>query len=90
MATHSSILAWEIPRTEEHVRLQSMGSQKSLTQLSDRTTFVECLLSSTMLVYIYHFTQSSWDKAFYYAFFIYVETKGNNEMIIYSSLSDED
>ena len=26
MATHSSILAWRIPRTEEPVRLQSMGS----------------------------------------------------------------
>ena len=28
MATHSSILAWEIPRTEEPGRLQSMGSQR--------------------------------------------------------------
>ena len=28
MATHSSIHAWEIPRTEEPGRLQSMGSQK--------------------------------------------------------------
>ena len=28
MATHSSILAWEIPQTEEHGRLQSIGSQK--------------------------------------------------------------
>ena len=28
MATHSSILAWEIPWTEEPGRLQSMGSQK--------------------------------------------------------------
>ena len=27
MAMHSSILAWEIPRTEEPGRLQSMGSQ---------------------------------------------------------------
>ena len=27
MATHSSILAWKIPRTEESGRLQSMGSQ---------------------------------------------------------------
>ena len=26
MATHSSILAWEIPRTEEPGGLQSMGS----------------------------------------------------------------
>ena len=29
MATHSSILAWEIPWTEEPRGLQSMGSQKS-------------------------------------------------------------
>ena len=29
MATHSSILAWEIPWTEELGRVQSMGSQKS-------------------------------------------------------------
>ena len=28
MATHSSILAWEIPWTEEPGGLQSMGSQK--------------------------------------------------------------
>ena len=28
-ATHSSILAWRIPRTEEPGRLQSMGSQES-------------------------------------------------------------
>ena len=31
MATHSSILAWRIPWTEEPGRLQSMGSQKSWT-----------------------------------------------------------
>ena len=31
MVTHSSILAWEIPWTEEHGGLQSMGSQKSQT-----------------------------------------------------------
>jgi len=35
MATYSSILAWEIPWTEELGWLQSMGSQKSQTQLSD-------------------------------------------------------
>ena len=28
MATHSSILTWEIPWTEEPGRLQSMGSQE--------------------------------------------------------------
>jgi len=28
MVTHSSILAWEIPWTEEPGRLQSMGSQR--------------------------------------------------------------
>ena len=33
MATHSSILAWIIPRTEEPGRLQSMGSQNKLFTL---------------------------------------------------------
>ena len=33
MATHSSILAWRIPWTEEPGRLQSLGSQ-SQTRLS--------------------------------------------------------
>ena len=33
MATHSSILAWEIPWTEEPSGLQSTGSQKSRTRL---------------------------------------------------------
>ena len=28
MATHSSVLAWRIPRTEEPGGLQSMGSQR--------------------------------------------------------------
>ena len=31
MATHSSILAWEMPWTKEAGKLQSMGSQKSQT-----------------------------------------------------------
>ena len=38
MATHCSILAWEIPRTEEPGRLLYMGLQKSWTRLSDSTT----------------------------------------------------
>ena len=33
MATHSSLLAWKIPWTEESGGLQSMGSQKSWTRL---------------------------------------------------------
>ena len=35
MATNSSILAWKIPWMEKPSRLQSMGLQKSQTQLSD-------------------------------------------------------
>ena len=35
MTTHSSILAWEIPWTEEPGGLQSTGLQKSQTRLSD-------------------------------------------------------
>ena len=35
MAPHSSTLAWKIPWTEEPGRLQSTGSRKSRTGLSD-------------------------------------------------------
>ena len=35
MATYSNILIWDIPWTEEPGGLQSMGSQKSQTQLTD-------------------------------------------------------
>ena len=38
MTTHSSILAWRIPQTEDTGGLQSMGLQKSWTQLSNLTT----------------------------------------------------
>ena len=36
MATHSSILAWEIPWTEEPGRLQSMGHKKVKHDLATR------------------------------------------------------
>ena len=39
MATHSSILAWRIPWTEEPGGLQSMGSQ-SWTRLSNFTPLI--------------------------------------------------
>ena len=35
MATHSSILAWRIPWTEEPSGLQSMGVAENWTRLSD-------------------------------------------------------
>ena len=34
-ATHSSIIAWRIPWTVDPGSLQSLGSQKSQTRLSD-------------------------------------------------------
>ena len=40
MATHSRILSWEIPWTEEPGRLQSTELQKSRTWLSNKTTTI--------------------------------------------------
>ena len=37
MATHSSILAWKIPRTNEPGGLQSMGSQRVRHDLAEHT-----------------------------------------------------
>ena len=36
MVTHSSILAWRIPWTEEHGRIQSMGSQRVRHDLASK------------------------------------------------------
>ena len=45
MATHSSILAWKIPRTEEPGRLQSTVHEiaRSRTRLSDFTSLLHIL-----------------------------------------------
>ena len=52
MATHSSVLAWRIPWTEEPGGLQSIGSQrdkpKQLSMQADRTQGV-CVCSSKIL-----------------------------------------
>ena len=50
MATHSSILAWEIPQTEESGRLKSMGRKESdmteytHTSISREVSFLPCPL----------------------------------------------
>ena len=38
MATHSSILTWRIPWTEEPGRLQAMGSQRDTTEVTNTFT----------------------------------------------------
>ena len=47
MATHSSILAWRIPWTEKPGGLQSTGSQKSRTRLSDFTSLGDTGVAKT-------------------------------------------
>ena len=42
MATHSSILAWEMLWTEDPVRLQSMGSQRVRDQLGTEYVHHAC------------------------------------------------
>ena len=46
MATHSSVVAWRIPRTEEPGGLQSMGSQKNCIRLRGRTPAYRCYKDS--------------------------------------------
>ena len=47
-ATHSSILAWRIPQTEKHGKLQSMASQKvGRTQLKQFSTWHTTLMAES-------------------------------------------
>ena len=45
MATHSSILAWRIPWTEEHDGQQSMGLQRGRYNLETNTFTFHCMKS---------------------------------------------
>ena len=66
MATHSSTLAWKIPRTEEPGRLQSMGLQ-SQTRLSDFTFILEMLVHFYLVLAVFsnlHFFQWSGNVPF--------------------------
>ena len=53
MATHSSILAWEIPWTEEHGGLQSMGSQQVGHHLVTNTQYSPCFFSNDDFIFFY-------------------------------------
>ena len=51
MATHSSILAWKIPRTEEPGRLRSMGSQRvGHDQVTTHSTALTHFIFNTYLL----------------------------------------
>ena len=45
MATHFSILAWKIPRSEEPGQLQCLGSQSDTTEYACTYELNKCLLS---------------------------------------------
>ena len=50
MATHSSILAWEIPWTEEPGRIQSIGSQRVGHDWSDLAQTAACQASLSFTI----------------------------------------
>ena len=49
MATHTSILAWRILRTEEPGGLQSTGSQRVRTRLGNTDALAGCVVPSKSL-----------------------------------------
>ena len=53
MATHSSILAWSIPWTEEPDRIQSMGSQRVRYDLATKQQRHGVKVSSATLLLSY-------------------------------------
>ena len=53
MATHSSILAWRIPWTEEPGGLQSMGSQSGTTRRLSLTHSLYCGIITYFLSWLY-------------------------------------
>ena len=58
MATHSSIIAWKIPWTEEPHGLQSMGSQGVKHDQSDNTSLSFAPVQNKKFIYIYIHTHT--------------------------------
>ena len=54
MTTHSSILAWKIPWTEEPSRLQFMESQKVGSDLTYSTQDIYIYINNNTYIYIYN------------------------------------
>ena len=52
MATHSSTLAWKIPRTEEPGRLQSLGSQRVRHDWTNSLSFLKKTSMSSCLIHL--------------------------------------
>ena len=64
MSSPSSILAWEIPQTEEPGRLQSMGSQR-VRQLSTHTTQPSYNIVTLQTLWILFLFSSSFQLIFF-------------------------
>ena len=74
LATHSSILAWRIPWTEEPGRLQTMGSQT--VRHDGATNTFTLLLRARYCCFLFHiWTNILWNKNYYYLCFTDKETK---------------
>ena len=54
MATHSSVLAWRVPWTEEPSWIQSTGSQRVRNNLAieQPTSYAYCITSAYQVLYI--------------------------------------
>ena len=52
MATHASILAWEIPWTEDRGRLHSTGHQESVTTETKQQQLKGTFLVNEVLIYV--------------------------------------
>ena len=57
VATHSSILAWKIPRTEEPGGLQSTGSQRLGHNLATEQQIISASTATTYLFFIVQMNQ---------------------------------
>ena len=58
MATHSSILAWEIPRTEEPSGLQSLGSQSQMRLSTHTHNLAKNFLKGTTWIFLVEYPSS--------------------------------
>ena len=93
MATHSSILAWEIPWTEEPGGIQSTGLQRVRHDLATKTTMTLLTIAITLYItspgLIYLITGSLYLLTFFTHFChpptAHTPVSGNPQSVLYFS-----
>ena len=71
IVTHSNILAWRIPRTEEPDRLQSMGSKRVWHYWGTNTFTFHCTINNNKIPWVSSSLETQFSLPFFFTYVLF-------------------